>query len=204
MKKYLAFLTASFGCSLFANAGWLLEPEVGYSAGSNMSFTTGGVNYTDASTSVPVGLRAAWVASNGFFVGIDGAYFASGSLAETTGASKNDTSSFTRTTGGIELGYISSRGFKVYAGYDAVDNISITPSTTDLAAYPTALNGTGIHIGLGYYFKPHFGVSLLYTTPTYTSGAKGSTTYTSLGVANFSNISDSSAAILLTFPFLAK
>jgi hypothetical protein len=194
-------LTLSICLSLSANAAWLIEPELGYSTTSSMTYTYGGTVYDFTGSAIPVGLRASWVAGNGFFVGLHADSYVSGTYTGNKGTTKSDT--FSRTTAGLEFGYIAGKGFKVYAGYDAMNKLTVTPDTTNTNS-PAELSGTGMHIGLGYYFKPHFGVDLVYSTPTYTAGVKGTTTYSTLDSTNYSAIADSSMNLMFTFPFSSK
>jgi hypothetical protein len=202
MKKILAALLVTVGTSMVAQAGFLVEPEVGAQIGSafNYQYGTTAYNYTEAS--YPVGLRLAYKANNGFWVGVHADYYMSGTLThQNTAAGADDT--FTRTVGSAEIGYEGARGFRVFAGYDFTNNITNTPSTTTSnTADFTALGGTGAYAGIGWRFHSHIAINVLYDAPTYTTVtpnvASNATTFTS---STYNTFSDSIVNVTVSFPF---
>jgi hypothetical protein len=202
MKNLLAALLVTLGTSIAAQASFLVEPEVGAQIGSAFNYQYGTTAYQYTESSYPVGLRLAFKAMNGFWIGLHGDYYLSGTLAnQNPSASSQD--SFTRTVASGELGYQGMRGFRVFAGYDFSNSISNTPNTnTTNSADFTAMSGNGYYAGVGLEFHSHIAINILYDVPSYSSVTPSkATTSSTFTTSTYNTFSESILTVAVSFPF---
>ena len=207
MKKLLTIAIATLGVSVAAHAGFVVEPSIGYQGATGstaMQYKQGSTQYNYTQSSIPVGLRVAYQTAMGFFYGVQADYFTGGTMTYQNATYSNDT--FTRTIVSAELGYEGARGFRVFGGYDVMNNIANTPGTTNPnAADFTAVANSGFNVGLGWRFHNHIAINAQYdmanTTPTAIT-PKSTGTSGSMAAGGYSNWTDGGIVqVNVSFPF---
>ncbi len=202
MKQFLMIAIATLGVSMVAHAGFLIEPAVGMQGLSSTAYQykNGGTTFSYTEASYPVMLRVAYMAANGFQFGINGGVYMSGAFTGVTPTtSVNDT--FTRTSAAAIVGYENPKGFRVWVGYDFMNNITNTPATTASANDLTSVTNTGMQAGFGWRFHNHIAINALYDVPG-TPTAYQTKTNTNVQTSAVTSFTDSALlSIMVAFPF---
>ena len=200
MKNILAALVTVMGISITANAGWVVEPGVGYSGGGQLSYKWAATTYTFNESGILGDITISYLFPNGMYVGFEGSTTQSGALAASAGTTNNDT--FYRNAGGAVFGWKHNR-FDMNLGYMAIDNIYVTKDVANVNS-PDALYGTGIGGRVGFNFTPAWSVNVMYYVPTYTTYDKGATKGATVAVANYSNVTDGAATLMFQYSWPSK
>jgi len=204
MKK-LGMIFAILVGSLGAQAGWLIEPMVGYSTGTQLSYKYGATptTYTYSEGSVPMGGSLGYEFSDGFFVGLDGIYNYAGTLTSQISSITNS-ENFTRGAIGAKVAFRVGK-VSVFAGYNPLVNTYMISTTSNPL---WLLNGTGAFGGFTFKAANHFDIIARYDYYSYSNYETGTTKATSTAISGSAAAgaisgtpTDSSVSVMIGIPF---
>ncbi len=165
MNKLILVLTMTvLAVSVQSKADLLLEPYVGYEAGTLKTTPIGtSDDMSGKTTMINLGARIGFRIPGGFWIAGDAAIGTSGtyvindaSAMATVGDGKTK-----RTAYGLATGFDFPMGFRLYAGYDFANNWTTDHSKISTLNIATK-GGTSYKLGLGYKFVPKFALNIEY------------------------------------------
>lgn len=194
MKKLLLSLVV-LAISNMAQAGWLVEPVVGYVSGTSSTellAAYGGTKSSSTDTSTLASLKLGYVFGNRISLSAEYAMIMSGQSKPDTGA----TSDFTGSDTFINVGYEAPM-WRAYLGYDLSPTITFAKTATSAES---KLTGTNMKVGLGWMPMNHVAINFEYWMPKFTSiESSGTTTKVSDYYKTFDTTSYN---INVSFPFM--
>lgn len=199
MKRITGLLVLFFGFQ--AQAGFMVEPFVGYDMGASKTTSTAGVDGSSTTTGMGYGALLGYRFSNGVSVAAEYAG-GTGKSKDTTAGSTAPDSDYARTAIGAVVGY--DRGmWRIYGGYGFSDS-NVVKANGSTTTEDNTFTGTNYKIGVGIMPIRHFAVNLQYTVPTYTKMKNNTLTAAAASEKisdYFSKFETSVTTLTLSFPF---
>lgn len=156
MKK-LIYLSVLFGS--IANAGWWVEPQLGYNSYTNKVVSTSSTDTSNKGAGLHMGVMGGYLINNMWAVGAG--------VQSDSNKSKYDNPAngadqdVAHTSFDAVFGFMQPKGFRAYANYAISTKTTVTPATGTSTDFT---GGTKYGVGIGYQFHDHIAVNFDYVS----------------------------------------
>ncbi len=193
MKKIFAIFAMTLGLSTAAQAGFMIEPYIGYLGGDHIykSVSAGSTEYTDTLGGSAMGIRLGykflmpWVAFD----------YTMASGTDKSGIPGTKDADYSAAMMGFVAGVDLPILLRAWAGYGLQNNITFKPSTGDQKLY-----GTYTKVGVGFKGFPFISINAEYIIGSYNKYDDGTATGKVDSDTVFSTLSSKLYLISISLP----
>ncbi len=180
-----------------AQAGFLVEPYLGYESGTLTQTDTANIDLSGKTTMVDAGLRVGYIFGRGIWLAVD--YMTGFNGKFTYDDVTNGTTMKTNKTDlGVTLGFDYQRKFRMYLGY-FVEPVFRTVDEAIGGQENTYLNGSSYKVGIGYIFGTWFAWSVEYYKNAPAKYRNDTGTYSVSDVNN--SLAETGVRVIASIPF---
>lgn len=195
MTKILSSLVVVLASSA-AQAGWLVEPYLGYESGKLAQTDTADIDLSGKTMMMDLGLRLGYRLSGGFWMAADYMYGFNGTFTYDN-PSNGTNSKSNKSDLGVTLGWDIQLKYRIVLGY-IIEPIYRTVDDAPGGQENSYLNGSSFKAGFGYIFTSWFAWTLEYYSNSPTKYRNNTGTY-SISDTNHT-FADSGFRLLVSAP----